>query len=100
MRTVSIILSLALAAVLVLGAVTAASADGGTLRIMTGQRGASLRSTPENLGSRNKINSIHADTTLDVLSEQNGWYLVCYRGQYGWVVSDPELVTVIGYTEE
>lgn len=67
-------------------------------RIVTGERGVSLRSSPEKT-ENNKICGVHANVILDVLDESNGWFLVCYRNQYGWVASNPDLVTIIGYKD-
>lgn len=67
-------------------------------QIRTLERGVSLRTAPW-VEDGNKILGIHANTTLDVYGETNGWYYVCYKGNWGYVASCDEngraLVTVV-----
>ena len=50
-------------------------------KIYLGDRGASLRDSP----AGEKIGSVHGKTWLKVHETKNGWYLVTYNGQNGWV---------------
>ena len=90
-RLIMPLLCICLCAALML---SAASADGMTdvTKVRTGERGASLRSSPE-VTDYNKIRGIHAGTDLDVYDYVNGWYYVRYRDEYGYVISN--MVTVI-----
>jgi hypothetical protein len=47
-----------------------------------------------------KIGSIHANTYLNVVDQQGNWYKVNYYGQYGWVTSNPNYVTVVSSTNQ
>ncbi|MCQ2457368.1 MAG: SH3 domain-containing protein [Clostridia bacterium] len=72
--------------------------DYSSIQIRTSKYGASLRSDPW-VDDHNKIGSIHANTTLDVYGEIDGWYYVFYNGDWGYVASrgtnGNALVTVI-----
>ena len=57
------------------------------LEVRTGDLGATLRSSPEYLGDKNKIRGIHPDTVLHVLDASDGWYYVQYDGYYGYVIA-------------
>lgn len=74
-----------------------AFASGNVIRIRTTSKGASLRCGPGL--SYDKIKSIHANTVLDVLGMENGWYHVCYNGTYGYVTSGSKWVTVEAYED-
>lgn len=93
-RTVLILLSLTLSLSLLFGSGGSALAAGRVTKVVTGEIGASLRSSPE-LKSDNKIGGVHAYNYLDVYGEYNGWYYVKYYGQYGWVNASPQIVTVV-----
>ncbi len=61
--------------------------------IRTNETGVSLRSSPEKTDT-NKICGVHQYVYLDVLDLVNGWYYVCYNGQYGYVSSESKYVTI------
>ncbi len=75
-----------LLALLMLCSAGIATAETNVTKIRTLKRGASLRSDPW-VDDDNKIAGVHADTTLDVYDEVNGWYYVYYNGLYGYVAS-------------
>ncbi len=76
------ILSMILIAVLTATLFCAAAvADTNVTGILLGAKGAALRDAPNGT----KIASIHRNTYLPVIDEQNGWYLVSNNGQTGWV---------------
>lgn len=97
-KTISVLLSFVLIFSLFTGIGGSARAEEKVTKVVTGEIGASLRSSPEILED-NKLCGIHADVYLDVYDECNGWYYVNYNGQYGWVYSGPKIVTVVE-TEE
>ena len=97
-RTVPFLLSMILFLSLVSCSWSSAQAAPQATKLLTGNMGASLRSSPEILGW-NKICGIHADTYLDVYGEYNGWYYVKYNGVYGWVNASPQIVSVVGVGE-
>lgn len=84
--------------VLILCSASIALADTNVTKIRTLDRGASLRSDPW-VGENNKIAGVHANTTLDVYDEVNGWYYVYYNGMWGYVAScnsdGKALVTIV-----
>ena len=83
---------------LLLFAYAVANADALVTQVKTGKYGASLRSYPEVTDS-NKIAGIHANTVLDVYGQENGWYYVCYRGEYGYPLFEKyETLSKIGFT--
>lgn len=69
-----------------------------TIRLRTLERGVSLRSNPW-VESGNKILGIHANKILDAFGMVNGWYYVCYNGDWGYVAAYDEngraLVSVV-----
>lgn len=94
-KSMKLILTLSLCLALFLMTGTAA-ADTNVTLIRTNERGVSFRSTPNKPDDNsNKICGIHANVELEVFDLINGWYLVEYNGQRGYVSSDPELVTII-----
>lgn len=89
-RMISVALSLILMAVFAFGIPAEAVGETHVTQILTGKRGVSLRSEPNGA----KITGIHANVYLDVEDQSNGWYFVYYNGMYGWVTSDPTIVTI------
>ena len=89
-RFVSMILSMMLILISVFGIAGNAAAEQKVTQVTTGARGASLRNWPDG----EKIGSVHRNTCLDVLEQQNGWFYVYYLGQFGWVSST--VVTITG----
>ena len=83
-----------LAVLLVLLLIVPASAQTDVTRIRTGEKGVSLRSSPE-VNDSNRIRGIHAYTEVDVYDEVNGWYYVYYKGDWGYVINDPQFVAVV-----
>lgn len=90
-RFVSMIMSMMFMAAFVLGIAGNAAAEQKVTQVTTGARGASLRNYPEG----DKIGSVHRNTCLDVMEQQDGWFYVYYKGQYGWVSSIVVTVTRI-----
>lgn len=86
---VSIIISMMLIFTLVLGITEDAGAEQRVAQVTTGARGAALRNYPEG----DKIGSVHQNICLDVLEQQDGWFYVYYKGQYGWVSSTVVTIT-------
>ena len=62
-----------------------AQADSVLFRVRVIKGGVSLRTQPYE--DAPKIRGVHENYELDVYREQNGWYYVYYKGDYGWVVS-------------
>ncbi len=85
-------IALLMCCVLLLSSAVTAHAATDVTRIRTNEQGASLRSDPYKT-DYNKIRGVHAYYELDVYDEQNGWYYVYYKGDWGWVASS--MVTVI-----
>ncbi len=79
--------------VLALGCGSAA-AEIRTVRILVGDTGVALRSSPEYLGEDNRITGICPGTVLTVLDECGEWYLVRYGTGTGYVFASGGYVTV------
>lgn len=65
--------------------------------VVVNDRGATLRSTPENKGNANKIKSLSSNTYLSVGGIANGWYYVYVSGDYGFVNAGPEWTRIVSY---
>lgn len=63
-------------------------------------QGATLRSSPENKGSQNKIKALSANTIMQVGGIVDGWYYVYVNGDYGFVNANPEWTRILAYWPE
>lgn len=95
-RSVSIFLSVLLAATLILSACGTASAEMRVTLVRTGDRGASLRDKPNG----EKIGSVHGNTDLPVYAHANGWFYVQDGMQTGWVSKNMVIIVSVENTDD
>ena len=81
----SAVLSVLLAAVLVLGLIGSASAVERVTQVRVLQGGANLRNYPN---GKQIVSKVKQNEVVDVYNQDNGWYYVYCNGHYGWIAQD------------
>lgn len=92
-RCFSRVLCFFMIAVLLAGITGLAAAESRVTQVLTGKKGAALRSQPD--ANSTKLTGIHQNVYLEVEDQQNGWFFVYYNGMYGWVSATMVTVTKV-----